>query len=282
MASGPHASEPGDQPTPAKKAHLAVPPRERNALAGALLFVALGFAGIYVVAKVADVKDGTVLAALLIVPALIYLLLSGRVSDLKGPGGLEVQLSEVANQAIPLAGQEHGTSALSFEAVRSVEKGRTESFLDRVRDITPADPVVLTLTLGSGPIDGAAAAAYAKGLTQFPRFRFVAVLDSHGKLISYMDASAFRHVIEADVVDAQALLNNIEHQNVGGVRAFPGMTITTLTPRTSIADALRRMERAHLNALLVTEDGDIKGIVERDHLANTLLLSLIDHASAGR
>ena len=256
MASERSVTEPGERPKPAQKRRLGLPARERNALVGALLFVVLGCAGIFVVAKLAEVKDGTTLAALLIVPALLYLLLSGRVSDLKGPGGLEVQLSEVANQAIPL-GDEEG--ALSFEAVRSVEKGRTESFLSRIRDITPEEPVVLTLTLGSGPIDGEAAADYAKGLTQFPRFRFVAVLDSHRKLVSYMDASAFRHVIEADVIDAQELLNNIEHQNIGAVRAFPGMVHTTVTPRTSIADGLRKLERTHLDALLVTDEGEIRG-----------------------
>jgi hypothetical protein len=44
----------------------------------------------------------------------------------------------------------------------------------------------VTLTLGSDSIDGSAAANHAKGLTQFPRFRFVAILDSpeHGHLIS--------------------------------------------------------------------------------------------------
>jgi CBS domain-containing protein len=258
-----------------------IPARERNALLGVLLFVVVGCAGIYVVAKVAGVRDGTTLAALLIVPALLYLLLSGRVSDLKGPAGLEVQLVEVANQRIPFSDQEDDAAALAFEAVRSVEKGRTESFLSRIRDITREDPVVLTLTLGSGPIDGEAAADYAKGLTQFPRFRFVAVLDSHRKLVSYMDASAFRHVIEADVVDAQELLRNIEDKNIGAVRAFPGMVFTTVTPRTSIADGLRKMEKVHLDALLVTDQGEIRGIVERDRLANALLLSLVDHASRG-
>ena len=107
----------------------------------------------------------------------------------------------------------------------------------------------------------------------------MAVLDSHRKLVSYMDASAFRHVIEADVIDAQELLNNIEHQNIGAVRAFPGMVHTTVTPRTSIADGLRKLERTHLDALLVTDEGEIRGIVERDRLANALLLSLVDHAS---
>lgn len=256
-----------------------MPTRDLVALVVALLFVALGFAGIYIVAKVADVKDGAVLASLMIVPAVLYLLLSGRVSDLKGPAGLEVRLSEVANTTIPLAEDEQGTSEISIERVQAVEKGRTESFLSRIKDVAPEDSVVLTITLGSGPIDAAAAADYAKGLTQFPRFRFVAILDSHGKLISYMGESAFRHVIEADVVDARELLNNIEHANVGAVRAYPGMIVSTVTPHTSIADALRQLERLRLNALLVTEDGDIKGIIERERLANALLLSLVDYAS---
>lgn len=138
----------------------------------------------------------------------------------------------------------------------------------------------MTLTLGSGPVDGHAAADYARGLTQFPRFRFVAVLDSHGKLISYMEERAFRHVIEADVTDASELLNNIHQKNVGAVRAFPGMVITTVAPGTSIADALRVMERLRLNALLVTDHGHVRGIVERERLANALLLSLVDHVSA--
>ncbi len=54
------------------------------------------------------------------------------------------------------------------------------------------------------------------------------------------------------------------------------MISETVTPSTNIADALREMERLRLNALLVTEDGQVKGIVERDRLANALLLSLIE------
>jgi CBS domain-containing protein len=280
LADGTDAPKAGGQPTSFRQEQLTLLRAELGALGGAVLFVALGFAAILLVAKVADVKDGTVLASLLILPALLYLLLSGRVSDLKGPGGLEVQLAKVANQTIPMAGHEQGSAALSYEEVRPVERGRAESFLDRVRNITPADPVVLTLTVGSGRIDGKAAADYARGLTQFPRFRFVAVLNDDGSLISYMEESAFRHVIEADVVDAAVLLNNIEHKNLGAVRAFPGMISTTVAPGASIADALRSMDNARISALLVSDDGRIKGIVERDRLANALLLSLLDRVSA--
>jgi hypothetical protein len=279
VANGTDAPKPEDQAQGFKQEQIALWRAELSALGGALLFVALGFAAILLVAKVADVKDGTVLAFLLILPALLYLLLSGRVSDLKGPGGLEVQLAKVANQSIPMAGHEQGGAALSYEEVRPVERGRAESFLDRVRNITPADPVVLTLTVGSGKIDGKVAADYARGLTQFPRFRFVAVLNEDKTLISYMDEGAFRHVIDADVVDAAILLDNIENKNLGPIRGFTGMITTTVAPGTSIADALRTMDSQRIDALLVTDEGRIKGIVERDRLANALLLTILDRVS---
>jgi hypothetical protein len=256
----------------------AIPGRDAGALAVAVVFLLLGFGSILAVRKLAGVADGVVLASALILPAILYLLISGRVTELKGPGGLEVSISEVANRSIQ-AQDEGGSIALAYEEVRAVERGRTESFLDRVRTLTPDDPVLFTLKLGSGPINGPAAADYATGLTQFPRFRFVAILDSCDKLVCYMDERAFRHLIESEAFDAQQLLNNIEHQNIGAVRAYPGMIQTTVAPTTSVANALREMERIRINALLVCEDGYVKGIVERDRLANALLLTLFDHVT---
>jgi hypothetical protein len=258
----------------------AIPARDAGAIGVALVFLSLGFGAIYVVAKVANVTDGAVLASALILPAILYLLISGRVSELKGPAGLEISISEVANRSIHVT--ENGGISLDYDQVRSVgrsESGRSESFLDQIRTLTPDDPVIFTLTLGSGPIDGPTAADYAKGLTQFPRFRFVAILDSMSKLVCYMDERAFRHLIESDAFDAQRLLNNIEQQNIGAVRGYPGMIQSTISPTTSVADALREMERLRINALLVAEDGFVKGIVERDRLANALLLTIFDHVT---
>src|SRR5947209_647496 len=220
----------------------AIPARDAGALAVALVFLSLGFGAIYAVAKVAGITDGAVLASALLLPAILYLLISGRVSELKGPGGLEISISEVANRSIHVP-ENGGDIALAYEQVRAVEKGRSESFLEHIRSVTPDDPVVFTLTLGSGPIDGQSAADYATGLTQFPRFRFVAVLDSYGKLVCYMDERAFRHLVASNAFDTQRLLNNIESQNIGAVRGYPGMIQTTASPNTSVAEPLRPMER---------------------------------------
>lgn len=111
---------------PEPKRRLAIPPRDLNALAGALLFVAFSLAAIYVVAQVAEVEDGAVLAALLIAPALLYLLLSGRVSELKGPAGLEVRLSEAAKQTIPVPGDDH--SALPTRRCVRSRRGAGRAF----------------------------------------------------------------------------------------------------------------------------------------------------------
>jgi hypothetical protein len=40
------------------------------------------------------------------------------------------------------------------------------------------------------------------------------------------------------------------------------------------------MERLRLNAMLVTERGRVKGIVERERLANALLILLVDQPSS--
>jgi CBS domain-containing protein len=255
-----------------------VPRRELLGVAGAVTFLLLGFAAIYIVVKVAGERDGTVLAALLIIPALLYLLLSGQVKDLKGPAGLELTLADVANRSIPLPDEAHDTRQLSFEKIEAVAKGRTATLDERIKKIPQGAPVVLTFTLGS-EINGPAAANYALRLTQLRRFRFVAILDSQGKLVSYMDERAFRHTMAADHPSGMALINNIRDKQVGEVREFPGMIHHKASPRTSIAQALRKMERTHLNALLVIDNGAIVGIAERDHLVNRLLLGLIDRAS---
>jgi hypothetical protein len=257
----------------------AIPARDAAAIAVALVFLVLGFGAIVAVRRLGGVTDGVVLASALILPAILYLLISGRVTDLKGPGGLEISIAEVANRSISVD-SEGDSIALAYDQVRSVEGGaRPESFLKRVESVNASDPVMFTLKLGSSPINGVAAADYIKGLTQFPRFRFVAILDSHDKLVSYMDERAFRHLIESNAVDAQSLLNNIEQQNVGPVRAYPGMIQSTVGPETSVADALREMERIRTSALLVCQDGHVLGIVEREHLANALLLKIFEHAA---
>ena len=256
-----------------------IPGRDAGAVLIALVFLVLGFGTIIAVRKVGDITDGVVLASALILPAILYLLISGRVSDLKGPGGLEISIAEVANRSISV-GNEGGSIELDYDAVRQVEGGtRTESFLARVQNVNPSDPVLFTLKLGSEPINGAAAADYVKALTQFARFRFVAIVDSTGKLVCYLEEASFRHLIESNAFDAQTLLNNIANQNVGDIRSYPGMIHQTVDPDTSIADALRQMDRIRASAMLVCEDGYVKGMIERDHLANTLLLKVFEHAS---
>lgn len=256
-----------------------IPGRDAGAVIIALVFLVLGLGAIVAVKKVGGITDGVVLASALILPAILYLLISGRVSDLKGPGGLEISIAEVANRSISVD-DEGGSIALAYDQVRQVQGDtRAESFLARVKNVNPADPVLFTLKLGSDAINGAAAADYTKALTQFPRFRFVAIVDSVDKLVCYMDEAAFRHLIESNAIDAQTLLNNIANQNVGDIRTYPGMIHHTVDPDTSIADALRQMDRIRAGAILVCEDGYVRGMVERDHLANTLLLKVFEHAA---
>ena len=93
-----------------------------------------------------------------------------------------------------------------------------------------------------------------------------------------MHAGTFVALIESDVIDAGILLHDIEEKNVGAVRAAAGMIRTSVTPDTGISDALREMDRVHTDALLVVEDGYVRGLAERDHLVSALLLQLLEQS----
>src|SRR5437763_10438672 len=129
----------GDTRGAPRRTLSAIPGRDAGALAVALLFLLLGLGAIVAVKKIGGITDGVVLASALILPAILYLLISGRVSELKGPGGLEVSISEVANRSIHVEGS-GGDIALAYEQVSEVPKGRSESFLERIRTVTPDNP----------------------------------------------------------------------------------------------------------------------------------------------
>ena len=96
------------------------------------------------------------------------------------------------------------------------------------------------------------------------------IFDSQGKLVSYMEERAFRHTMAADHPSGMALINNIRDMQVGEVREFPGMIFHKVSPRTSIAQALRagdplrrRVRRNQHQVAGAERGGDVILSVER-------------------
>lgn len=133
--------------------------REGTALlwAGAALIIALVL--LIVIDKV-HAQDSIALVALLIVPLLVYALLSGRLQELKGPGGWGAKFQNLAHSSV-----EAGGIIGDAEPLQYVSKGAIKDLQSLVAALDPHLPRALILQVGRpGAYDAEAIAIYLKAL----------------------------------------------------------------------------------------------------------------------
>lgn len=77
---------------------MSVEPRldkqEIRAIVSFILFLALGFLVLWIAKSVMKIEGDAVFVALLFVPLLVYVILSRKLEELKGPGGLEAKFAK--------------------------------------------------------------------------------------------------------------------------------------------------------------------------------------------
>jgi CBS domain-containing protein len=99
-----------------------------------------------------------------------------------------------------------------------------------------------------------------------------------GRLVGAIDARDLRASLSTSGLPLNSnsfadILNS--HGDVGDLLRLPGFVSTHFaTPRTTNGEALKQMDGANLSWLCVVDDGDFKGIVDRFHVANAIILAV--------
>src|SRR5262249_50891228 len=148
------------------------------------------------------------LACLLIVPAVVYLVLSGRISELKAPGGLEFKLVQAANETVRTGAQGLQVETIPVAELQDVVKGEVSQLQARLQSIDESQPVVFTLVLGSGKYDSWAISQYSAALSQFRSFHTVVFVDKDKHFVACMGARAFRDTLSVQTL-ADELLRSV-------------------------------------------------------------------------
>ncbi len=86
------------------------------------------------------VDDGLVVVAILIVPLIVYLTVSGAVTEIGGPGGLSAKFRAVASAPVD-------TSA-DIDDLQFIARGQVQDLRGRARSLAPGKPVALTFRSG--------------------------------------------------------------------------------------------------------------------------------------
>ena len=252
--------------------------REAWAIGAAVVFLLLGIGVITAATRLMGVNtEGSgdaLFVALLILPILVYALASGRLSELRGPGGVGATFREATEASVQPRAIAADTGTVNPEPVEVITKGGVESLEARLHQIKPGGPTVLTMIVGAGYYVRGAVLQYLDRLSQFSGFELVAFINDEQALVASMPARDLRELLLAAGAgeDFIAMVNQGDFERL---RRYPGVRDDAVTTRASDAAALRAMTGSDLASILVVdEQRRLVGVVDRDRIVSHMMLAL--------
>lgn len=238
----------------------------------AILFLVIGFLAVWSMKAVAINAGDAVFVSLLLVPLMAYVILTGRLKELKAPGGLEAKFGDVARQpAVELASQrvefvEEDMSVIAKSGVQELER------LAQLADASKR--IIMTLLLGRKHYDGQDAETYIERFLRYHNFKYVVFLDKKDRFVAYIAPWTLFRILQGE--QSQTLIDIINKGDVMELLDFPGVMIGTISTSASNMDALRAMTAHGLDAMpVIDQEHKLKGVVEREQVLSKLMIGMV-------
>jgi CBS domain-containing protein len=245
--------------------------KETSAILLSVFFLILGFSTLWFSQRYLKLEGEVVFVFLLLMPILVYAILSGRLGELKA-GGLEAKFVDVAKQSIELGSE---TIEPSVRDMETVAKGGARHLERTLRRLNESKPIVITLNLGrQGYYDRAVLIQYFEALSQYRNFKFAVILDEDNRFVAYMPSWAMLQLLRIQDLGNRfvQLINSGEKFEV---IQYPGVITSTISTRTTNLEALKQMTERNIEALVVIDDDrKLRGVVEREQILSKLLIGL--------
>ena len=214
-----------------------------------------------------DVTIDNTIIFLAILPFIIYLAVSGKISEFKG-GGLEVKFNNASNAGVSFKSEEVVFDEVEAVVKVSVKMLRKNILPNMAKKLTS----VLFLVPGEGWYKYEALKEYLEELTKFDFFKYVVFVGN--------DRETFKGYIHARDILAQLLdefkkdeiFNRINSGDVEGILGFKNNSIRD---NISNRDALKNMEKGITEAAVVDENGKFKGFTNQDIITTKIVNNLM-------
>jgi CBS domain-containing protein len=240
---------------------------------------------LYVLTNPPTLTEEHVLIAL--VPFVILLVSSGKLREIRGPGGLLLTLqNEARSDILP-----EFTEDIQMSDQRPMEKGGAidpefEAEIERRR------PTSLTFTLGRrGYYDFDLITQYVEVLTRrSPAFRYVVFLGRDDRFAGFVTVADFRAILDADLAAAfrrgasydylPERTSVVERIEDGDILNAAGVVTASVRQGATNEDALETMAEAGVDRLAVLDDRDrFLGVVTQDRIGRSMLLELFQRSN---
>jgi hypothetical protein len=215
------------------------------------------------------------MTGLLILAAIAYGVVSGRLSEFSGPGGLRAKFSEAAGKPVE---ELKAIISPTLLGVHSLLKGMPKDMMESL-DHKRADkePFAVTMTFGDDYREQQDLfSPLLSYLATFRNFRGVAVLDRDGRLIAYSPARQVVWLGSTQCTDLQRrLLRDIAERKCEDIQNHVVMTNVAVSFGSTFADTLDLALSQNLPGIAVVDDAKrFWAIIDRDRLMGLLILSL--------
>lgn len=247
--------------------------RDVAALIVVSIFVEYAFVAIWLAKNKFGIIDSVIVVALLVVPLLLYGIVSGRLTEFSGPGGWGAKFREAARQPVDTS-----LEPIDLEQVNTVEKENYNLFHEQIRrkDIQEGKPVILTMIMGKNKYNTQSWSDYLRDLSNYPNFKLTIIRDDNNGLVAYIPVPRLKRASELQTDDFKALIDAINRGDKASLLTIPGVFTRTMPPRTTNANALRTMEKYGLEAIpVVDKDNRVLAIADRERILSHMILALI-------
>ena len=207
-------------------------------------------------------------AVIVAAPILIYLVLSGDVSEIGGPGGLVAKFRADAKAPVD-------TSA-EIEALEVVAKAALPDPLQRSRQFRPGAPIALTLKLGdpTSGYDKYAIHQYIEALIKVDPELTVILNSSDGIFKASTDGAAVLSIVNNDHYGME-LEQAITSGDLNKLKTLVSISEKAVDKLESNGSALKKMIDAGVKSLVAVDaNGRPVGVVRRDRIVAKFVASL--------
>lgn len=236
-----------------------------------LLFLAAAIGAVWFVQSILGITGDAILVALLILPLVLYLALSGRVRELTA-GDLSVKLNEVSREPVGQVASQYIAADIGPQSDPTRPLMKTD----------PNRPHVVTLSQGGETYKREDVLGRLRELAAMSPVPLLIVLDDRERVLAYMTYRSALDVLQRAERGEQfiELVNSGDPDVFDDGGGFSAVRTETLPHTATNAEALSTMETTGLDTLVVIDQkGRFAGIVERDRVLSRMMLALVSQSS---
>ncbi len=249
--------------------------REGITLVVSMMFLILGLFALWIMKTWLNMQQDVVLVSILLIPILAYMMFSGRLQEIRGPGGLSATFIDMAHTPL-LDKDENNAERVEVGQVGIVEKEGMSDLQQMLQKVGNSTYIVLTVTLGKvDHYEETALLNYLKALSQYRNFIFLVILDQCDEVFAYLAGWRAMRILEMDQqMRDPGFVHAIKQGSKQDLLRYELIRMTARTTDTNI-NVLKLMTELKISALIVTDkDHKLKGVVEREQVLSQLTLAM--------